>query len=90
MWVGLFVVSIVEEIVFRGLAWTALSSVLGTSGWAVAASAVVYGLSHWSLGPAEVCGGIITGAALTLCMWRTDSVYPLIAAQFLMNVLYIP
>lgn len=86
--IGLFFVGVVEEIIFRGLAWTAIMRATGAPGVAVGLSALVFGAIHWSLGPAAVANAAVIGGVFSLCMWRTGSVYPLIIAHCIVDVLY--
>lgn len=85
---GLFLVAVVEEMVFRGLAWTALRRAGLNAAWAVLASSVVFGLIHWSLGLAAVVSTGLIGAVFTVCVWRTGSILPLILAHFAVNYIY--
>lgn len=71
-WVALYLVvtaSVVEEIVFRGIALSAATYYLGTLG-GLAASAVLFGLLHFEKGPlgqlAAVGYGVILGGGLLL------------------------
>jgi len=85
---GLFVTGVVEEFVFRGLAFTALTRA-GLPTWAVfLVSALVFGGIHWSLGLAAIAATGVIGAVFMVCMWRTGSVWPLIFAHFVVNYIF--
>jgi len=82
---GLALVALVEELVFRGLALSALKSLDWGTGAQLAASGLIFGLIHWSSGVPAV---IITGAIGTLFMcsvMRTGSIWPPVAAHFVVN-----
>lgn len=83
--VGLALVALAEETVFRGIALTALRERgLGPVG-AVAAAAVVFGCIHWSQGLHAIANTAIIGALFGVAMWRTGSVLPQMAAHFVVN-----
>jgi len=86
--VGLFMVGVMEELVFRGLAFTALFSAGLNSFWTIMLSALVFGLIHWSLGPAAVAATGAIGVLFGVCLWRTGSVLPLILAHFVVDYVF--
>lgn len=85
---GLLLVAIVEEMIFRGMAWTALRRAGLNAFTALVVSSAVFGLIHWSLGVAAVVSTGLIGAIFTICVWRTGSILPLIFAHFIVNYVY--
>ncbi|MBI9111704.1 CPBP family intramembrane glutamic endopeptidase [Maridesulfovibrio ferrireducens] len=87
MTVGLMLVAIAEEIIFRGLAFTMLKE----KGFSPAAifiiSGIAFGLIHWSAGPVAVVATALTGTGLMICMWKTKSILPTIVAHYIINYL---
>ncbi|WP_432734751.1 CPBP family intramembrane glutamic endopeptidase [Maridesulfovibrio sp. FT414] len=84
---GLALVAVSEEIIFRGLAFSALRNKRMSTKWIFLVTGVVFGLIHWSQGPIAVMATAVTGSGLMLCMWRTGSVYPTIIAHYIINYL---
>ncbi len=87
MTVGLALVAAAEEIIFRGLAFSAFKERGYPEIRLFIVSAIIFGLIHWSQGPAAIVATAVTGSGLMLCMWRTGSVYPSIIAHFVINYL---
>jgi hypothetical protein len=87
MTIGLMLVAIAEEIIFRGLAFT----VLKEKGFSPAAifilSGITFGLIHWSAGPVAIVATALTGTGLMICMWKTKSILPTIVAHYIINYL---
>ncbi|BBD08390.1 CPBP family intramembrane glutamic endopeptidase [Desulfovibrio ferrophilus] len=85
---GLFMTGVLEELIFRGLAFTALTRA-GLPTWVVfTVSSIVFGMIHWSLGVAAVATTGLIGAVFMVGMWRTGSVLPLIFAHFVVNYIF--
>ena len=85
LYFGLFVVAVVEEVIFRGLYFTILSRYIrGVSARFVVAS-LVFGLIHWSLGLSAIVHTAIIGGVFMVCRWKTGSVIPTIIAHFVVN-----
>lgn len=82
--VGLALVGLMEELIFRGLAFSALSPWLPPVG-VVGASAVAFGLIHWSLGWHSVVITGVIGAVFMLAYLRLQSIAPLALAHFAVN-----
>lgn len=87
MTVGLTLVAIAEEVIFRALAFSALRGKGLSIPKTFLISALIFGLIHWSQGPTAIVATSITGSALMLCMWRTGSIYPTIIAHYVINYL---
>ncbi|SDK60122.1 hypothetical protein SAMN05660337_0950 [Maridesulfovibrio ferrireducens] len=87
MTVGLMLVAIAEEIIFRGLTFTVLKE-KGVSPAAIfIISGIAFGLIHWSAGPVAVVATALTGSGLMICMWKTKSILPTIVAHYIINYL---
>ncbi len=85
MTLGLLLVAVSEEVIFRG-------AVLGWArnrGWSgpgiLVASAIVFGLGHWSHGPGPVAAAFVTGILFALAVARTGWVLPTIFAHYAVN-----
>ncbi|WP_320172018.1 type II CAAX endopeptidase family protein [Maridesulfovibrio sp.] len=87
MTIGLALVAVAEEIIFRGLVFSALKEKGYSTPAVFMTSAAIFGLIHWSQGPVALAATAVTGSGLMLCMWKTGSVYPTIIAHFIINVL---
>ncbi len=87
MTVGLALVAIAEEVIFRGLAFTALKEKGYSPSSVFIISGIAFGLIHWSAGPVAIVTTAITGAGLMVCMWKTRSILPTIIAHYIINYL---
>ncbi|NDV28436.1 CPBP family intramembrane glutamic endopeptidase [Desulfovibrio sp. JC010] len=87
MTVGLALVAISEEIIFRGLAFSALKDRNYSIPKIFLISAIIFGLIHWSQGPVAIMATAITGSGLMICMYSTGSIYPTIIAHYVINYL---
>ncbi|MCW5648277.1 MAG: CPBP family intramembrane metalloprotease [Ramlibacter sp.] len=83
--VGLLLVAVLEETLFRGLAHTVLSRYTARASLIVLASAAAFGLIHWSLGLHAVLITGLIGAVFMGVYLRCRSVVPLILAHFAVN-----
>jgi hypothetical protein len=84
---GLLLVGIVEEIVFRGYMYTFLSRFTQDGFKIVAISSVFFGLIHWSLGLHSVIVTSIIGAIFMFSYMRTRMLTPIMLAHFAINFL---
>jgi membrane protease YdiL (CAAX protease family) len=82
--VGLALVGLMEELIFRGLAGTVLSLYLEPRA-VVAVSALAFGLIHWSLGWHSVVVTGAIGAVFMVAYQRLKSITPLVLAHFVVN-----
>ena len=82
---GLLLVGIVEELVFRGYMHTFLSRFTKSSSAIVAISSVAFGLIHWSLGLHAVMITSIIGAVFMIAYLRTRALPPVMLAHFAIN-----
>jgi membrane protease YdiL (CAAX protease family) len=82
---GLLLVGIVEELVFRGYMHTFLSRFTESSSAIVAISSVAFGLIHWSLGLHAVMITSIIGAVFMIAYLKTRALPPVMLAHFAIN-----
>lgn len=87
MTLGLALVAIAEEVIFRGMAFSALKARNFSTAKIFLISGLIFGMIHWSQGPVAIAATAVTGSALMLCMWRTGSIYPTIIAHYVINYL---
>lgn len=83
--VGLVMVGIVEEVVFRGYLRLFLSRYTRSAWVVVGISAVAFGLIHWSGGPDKVIVTSLTGAVFMALYLRTRSLPAIMVAHCLAN-----
>ena len=82
---GLFMVAIVEELVFRGFMHTFISRYTVNRFAIVAISSIAFGLIHWSLGLHAVLITAIIGAVFMIAYLRTRSLWAIMLAHFAIN-----
>ncbi len=86
LYLGLFLFTgVVEEIIFRGLAFTVLSENYKSTWKVFLISTLLFGLIHWSLGLNAIFNTAIIGMVFMIVMWSTGSVLPLILAHFIID-----
>ncbi len=85
LYFGLLCAGFFEEVIFRGLAFTACRARLESTPAVFLITAVLFGLAHWSTGLHAIITTGIIGALFMIVMWRTGSVVPAILAHFLVN-----
>lgn len=83
--VGLLMVGVVEELVFRGYLHTFLSRFTRSSSAIVAISSVAFGLIHWSLGLHTVLITSVIGAVFMIAYLSTRTLLPIMLAHFAVN-----
>ncbi|MCC7410423.1 MAG: CPBP family intramembrane metalloprotease [Gammaproteobacteria bacterium] len=79
---GLLLVGVVEELVFRGYMHAVLRRFTDSPAVIVVVSSVAFGLIHWSLGLHAVLVTTVIGAVLMLAYLRTRALPPLMLAHF--------
>ncbi|MBK8159715.1 MAG: CPBP family intramembrane metalloprotease [Rhodospirillaceae bacterium] len=82
---GLALVAVHEELVFRKLGYHALKSVLRSELAIVIVSALVFGLYHWWRGAAGIIGAALYGLLAMPCYRLTGSLWPIVFAHFLVD-----
>ena len=84
---GLALVGLVEEMVFRGLAWPALLEATRSRACAYALGAGLFGLIHWSQGLHAIVNTALIGLLFLFIRERTGSIWALVPAHFLINLI---
>jgi membrane protease YdiL (CAAX protease family) len=79
---GLALVALMEEMIFRGALHTMLSRFTASSPAIVAVGAIAFGLIHWSGGLHAVLVTAVIGAVFMAIYLRTRSVQALVLAHF--------
>jgi membrane protease YdiL (CAAX protease family) len=82
---GLMMVALCEELVFRGYLFALLRRFTNHSGAIVIVSAAAFGLIHWSGGIHRVVATGLTGAIFMMLYIRSRSLHPLIVAHFIID-----
>lgn len=82
---GLLLVGVLEEIVFRAYAYTVIRRYTASPAAIVAISATAFGLIHWSLGLHTVLITAAIGAVFMVVYLRTRSAPALALAHFAVN-----
>jgi uncharacterized protein len=82
---GLLLVGIFEELIFRGFMHTFISRYTKKSFTIVVISAVAFGLIHWSLGLQAVIITSIIGAVFMMAYLKTHSLPAIMLAHFAIN-----
>lgn len=83
--VGLLLVGICEELVFRGFLHTFISRYTASSCAVVVISSVAFGLIHWGLGLHAVLVTAVIGAVFMITYLRTRSLPAIMLAHFAVN-----
>ena len=85
-WGGIALVALSEELVFRG-AFPRLIARVGGSPWiALLASSAVFGLAHWSLGIGSILQTALVGLLFGLCAAGSRSLWPVIIAHYVVDL----
>ncbi len=79
--------AICEEFIYRGFLLTVLWGLLHSVGWAVAISSAAFGLAHPYQGWKGMARAALLGGLMAWPMLRLGSLYPSIAAHFLIDAL---
>jgi len=82
---GLLMVGIIEELIFRGFMHTFISRYTENSFAIVVISSVAFGLIHWSLGLHVVVITSVIGAVFMIAYLRTGSLPAIMFAHFVIN-----
>jgi membrane protease YdiL (CAAX protease family) len=85
LYLGLALVAVVEELIFRGLYFTILSRYFPSRVVVFGISALAFGLIHWSIGLNAIIHTALIGAVFMICLWKTGSVLPTLFAHFFVN-----
>ena len=74
-----------EELLYRGFLFTVLSSWLGSTRWALLVASVAFGLAHVYQGARGMVRTALMGALLTIPVMRLGTLYPSMAAHFVID-----
>lgn len=74
-----------EELLYRGFLFTRLLDWSGSATWALVISSLGFGLAHAYQGVHGMVRAAVLGALLTVPLVRTGSIYPAIAAHFVID-----
>ncbi len=77
--------ALVEEFLYRGYLLTIVTRTLHSAAWGLGLSSVVFGLAHLYQRPSGVVRAAALGALLAWPVLRTGSLYPSMAAHFLID-----
>jgi len=83
---GLALTAASEELVFRGLFARLMARAFPGAAAMAVASAAFFALIHWSLGVASLAVAFVAGLALMALYRRTGSLWPPMAAHYLVNL----
>ena len=84
---GLALVSLTEELVFRGALQVRLALFFRSEVAGVIAASVLFGLIHWSNGVGSVIQTTLVGLWFGLCVRRSRSLIPVIVAHYVADML---
>jgi len=77
--------ALAEEFLYRGYLFAILARSLHSTGWAWALSSVAFGLAHYYQRPHGMARAAVLGALLAWPLVRTGSLFPSMAAHFLID-----
>lgn len=83
---GLALVSLSEELVFRGYFYSVTRNLFNSQTAVVGLSAIIFGISHWSLGVHAIITTTIWGILPMMAMAKTGSIIPALVAHYLTNL----
>jgi membrane protease YdiL (CAAX protease family) len=84
--IGIALVAVTEEVWFRSMALRVFRALKWPTWLIVIASALLFGLAHWSHGTGPVIANTVWGALLMLTLLRTGSLWPAMIAHFATDV----
>ncbi len=84
--VGIALVAVSEELVFRGYFLTVVKNYVRNPAVLILLSAVVFGLIHWAMGLHAIVTTAIWGVLPMISLMRTGSVLPAIIAHYLTDL----
>jgi len=88
LYFGLMLVAISEEVIFRGLAYSALQQAGCNTLGIVAISSTLFSLIHWSTGPMGMIDCFFYGAAFMVVTMRTKSIVPATIVHYALDYWY--
>jgi len=84
--IGIAMVAVTEEVVWRSLAWETLRRRFAGTAWPAVLSSVGFGLSHWAHGVDSIVLATLTGFLLWWTYRRTGGLIAPILAHYLIDV----
>ena len=78
--------SVLEEVIFRGLATAAFESRTQNRFIIVLGPACAFGMAHWSMGLPVVIHAMVIGGIFSVLFLRCRNIAPLIVAHYCINV----
>lgn len=85
--VGLAIVGFLEEVIFRAISLNVIAEYVQSRFAVYAISSLLFGLIHWSLGLHAIINTAFFGLAFCYFRAKMGSVWPLIIAHYLVDVL---
>jgi hypothetical protein len=82
---GLFLVGVLEELVFRGYMYSFLARYTHKPSVIVTFSALAFGLIHWSQGLYAILITSLIGAVFMIAYMKTRALPPIMLAHFMIN-----
>lgn len=83
---GLALVSVSEELIFRGYFLSTLRLYTNSSALIIILSSITFGLIHWSMGIHAILSTALWGVLPMVAVIRTGSIYPAIIAHYLTDL----
>lgn len=84
---GLALVAVSEEIIFRQYLRTALQPYVGDGTVAFLVTSVLFGAFHWWAGLGTVLLATMSGCLLMLMFWRSGALWPVALAHYLVDII---
>jgi membrane protease YdiL (CAAX protease family) len=84
--VGLALVAISEEVVFRRYARHAFQNLLGDGVAMLAVTSILFAVYHWWTGIGNICEALFMGVLLMLFYRRAGALWPAIVAHYLVDM----
>ncbi|MGE9294157.1 MAG: CPBP family intramembrane glutamic endopeptidase [Puniceicoccales bacterium] len=86
MTLGLMLVAASEEIIFRGLALSALRPITQNSAVIIGLSSLFFAAAHWSTGIGNMLDCFVLGAVFMAITRKAKSIYPPMITHFLVDL----
>jgi len=83
---GVALVSISEELIFRGYFFSVVKNYIRSTAVIIILSAPLFGLIHWSMGLHAIVSTALWGLLPMVALARTGSIHPAVIAHFLTDI----
>jgi len=83
---GIALVALSEEVIFRWYLDKALSGLIGSKSISLIVGAAFFGLIHWSQSLAGIAGAFVIGLAFGAIYRQSGSIWPLVIAHYVIDV----